>query len=84
MHEIANFGFVAGWRNRPAEQLSAEPVGPSSSGFREWIQHLLSLQPGGDAAQFLENLKTDLFPDEVYVFHTAGENRYIATWILRH
>lgn len=68
MHEIANFGFVAGWRNRPAEQLTAEPVGPASSGFREWIQHLLSLQPGGDAAQFLENLKTDLFPDEVYVF----------------
>ena len=72
MHEIANYGFIAGWIKQESENDGeADPIN-DSSGVREWISSLLSLQDRGDAVQFLENLKSDLFPDEVYVFTPAG------------
>ncbi|MFB6259255.1 MAG: TGS domain-containing protein, partial [Thiohalorhabdaceae bacterium] len=39
-----------------------------------WLQQLLQIQQeAGDSAEFLEHLKVDLFPDEVYVFTHTGE-----------
>jgi RelA/SpoT family (p)ppGpp synthetase len=41
---------------------------------REWLKNLLELQQrAGDSLEFLENVKVDLFPDEVYVFTPTGE-----------
>ena len=35
---------------------------------REWVQGLLEMQQrAGDSLEFIENVKIDLFPDEVYV-----------------
>jgi len=40
---------------------------------QEWLQNLLEMQQGaGDSMEFLENVKIDLFPDEVYVFTPKG------------
>src|SRR5690606_24753170 len=36
---------------------------------REWLRSVLEMQKGsGNSLEFLENVKVDLFPDEVYVF----------------
>ncbi len=41
---------------------------------RQWVAGLLDLQQrAGDSLEFIENLKIDLFPDEVYVFTPKGE-----------
>ena len=41
---------------------------------REWTSHLMELRKHtGNSADFLENVKIDLFPDEVYVFTPTGE-----------
>jgi (p)ppGpp synthase/HD superfamily hydrolase len=39
----------------------------------DWLQNLLEMQRGsGDSVEFLEHVKVDLFPDEVYVFTPRG------------
>ena len=41
---------------------------------RQWVKDVLDLQRrAGDSLEFLENLKIDLFPDEVYVFTPKGQ-----------
>lgn len=38
-----------------------------------WLQGLVEMQKGGDSSlEFIENVKIDLFPDEVYVFTPKG------------
>jgi GTP pyrophosphokinase len=40
----------------------------------QWLQSLLELQEeSGDAVEFLEHIKVDLFPDQVYVFTPKGK-----------
>ncbi len=40
---------------------------------RKWVQGLLEMQKrAGDSMEFIENVKKDLFPDEVYVFTPKG------------
>src|SRR2546428_804486 len=40
----------------------------------KWLQSLLDIQhASGDPAEFLEHIKVDLFPDEVYVFTPKGK-----------
>jgi len=69
MHRIAEKGIAAHWiykadskHHRADQPLAAE-----------WLQHLLELQQGsGDSEEFLEHVKIDLFPAEVYVFTPRG------------
>ncbi len=49
---------------------------PSSGEDRtnQWLQGLLEMQKvAGDSIEFIENVKIDLFPDEVYVFTPKGK-----------
>src|SRR5690606_5220811 len=49
---------------------------PSQSHFRvrQWVQDLLEMQKqAGNSLEFIEHVKTDLFPDEIYVFTPKGE-----------
>jgi GTP pyrophosphokinase len=40
----------------------------------QWLQSLIEMQSeSGDSVEFLEHLKVDLFPDEVYVFTPRGQ-----------
>ena len=40
----------------------------------QWLQSLIELQQQtGDSAEFLENIKVDLFPDKVYIFTPKGK-----------
>ncbi len=70
MHEMAEGGVAAHWLyNSPDNKGSS-----AQKRVREWLQRLMDMQRrAGDPVDFLENVKVDLFPDEVYVFTPRGE-----------
>jgi len=69
MHRIAESGIAAHWQYKSRE-TDTSPVQLAS----EWLQHLLDLQKGsGNSMEFLEHVKLDLFPDEVYIFTPRGQ-----------
>lgn len=70
MHKVAEAGVAAHWLYKSGD---AKPAG-SSSNVHEWMSGLLELQQqAGNSIEFLENVKIDLFPDEVYVFTPKGK-----------
>jgi len=70
MHIMAETGIAAHWRYKTADDNG---MGPQQRA-REWLQRMLDMQKrAGDSVEFLENVKVDLFPDEVYVFTPKGK-----------
>lgn len=71
MEEMANFGIAAHWLYKTD---NGEPVNGSHTRARQWVQGLLEIQErAGNSLEFIENVKIDLFPDEVYVFSPKGK-----------
>ena len=70
MHNIADAGVAAHWLYKSSDaQLTA-----LQQQTHQWLQRLLEIQSeSGDSLDFLEHLKIDLFPDEVYVFTPKGK-----------
>ncbi|HMY81377.1 MAG TPA: bifunctional (p)ppGpp synthetase/guanosine-3',5'-bis(diphosphate) 3'-pyrophosphohydrolase [Agitococcus sp.] len=67
MEAMAKYGVAAHWLNQDRVDNRAQ------AHAQEWMSHLLELQQNtGDSLDFVENVKTDLFPDEVYVFTPKG------------
>ena len=64
MHLVAESGVAAHWLYK-----AKNPSAPASSRLgNQWLQSLLDIQrETGDAAEFLDHVKVDLFPDAVYV-----------------
>ena len=65
MHLIAESGVAAHWlyKARNPDGGNADRLG------NQWLQSLLDIQrETGDAAEFWDHVKVDLFPDAVYVF----------------
>jgi len=70
MEAMANFGIAAHWEYKSADST----VEVSQRRAARWIQGLLEMQQqAGNPVEFLEHVKADLFPDEVYVFTPKGE-----------
>jgi GTP pyrophosphokinase len=70
MNRLAESGIAAHWLYKQGPNTDAR--GPAARAS-DWLQNLLELQKGaGDSVEFLENVKIDLFPDEVYVFTPRG------------
>ncbi len=69
MHRLAESGVASHWMYKDdPESLSAVQMQT-----HRWLQSLLEIQnQSGDAQEFLEHVKVDLFPDEVYVFTPKG------------
>jgi len=71
MDEIAENGIAAHWLYK--NQNTYEGYNNAQKQAREWVQGLLEIQKNaGNSVEFLENVKIDLFPDEVYVFTPNG------------
>ncbi len=69
MDEVAEAGIAAHWLYKTGEGENTNQVRA-----QEWLRELLDMQKNaGDSLEFLENVKIDLFPDEVYVFTPKGE-----------
>lgn len=71
MEQMANNGIAAHWLYKANNQDAS--VG-SHVRARQWVQGLLELQQNaGNSLEFIENVKIDLFPEEVYVFTPKGK-----------
>jgi GTP pyrophosphokinase len=69
MHKIAEAGVASHWLYKDADTSLSD----LQKKTHQWLQSLLEIQSqSGDSAEFLEHLKVDLFPDEVYVFTPKG------------
>ena len=70
MHKIAEAGVASHWLYKSGDMN----VNEVQQKTHQWLQSLLEIQEGGgDSAEFLEHIKVDLFPDEVYVFTPKGK-----------
>ena len=70
MHKIAEAGVASHWLYKSGH----ESINDLHKKTHQWLQELLeSLSQSSDSSEFLEHLKVDLFPDEVYVFTPKGK-----------
>ncbi|MCW5589807.1 MAG: bifunctional GTP diphosphokinase/guanosine-3',5'-bis pyrophosphate 3'-pyrophosphohydrolase [Legionellales bacterium] len=69
MDQLAENGIAAHW----IYKTGADSFSDAQVRAREWLQGLLEMQKNaGDSIEFIENVKIDLFPQEVYVFTPKG------------
>jgi len=76
MHHIAESGIAAHWQYKLGDK-GGEHTAPQLRA-REWLGQLFEMQGGSAALDFVESVKVDLFPDEVYVFTPKGEIRRLS------
>ena len=70
MHRFAETGVASHWLYRKPESA----ISDIQLSTTRWLQNLIETQADSpDAGEFLEQLKVDLFPGEVYVFTPAGK-----------
>ena len=70
MDMVANNGIAGHWLYKSND----DSINGSHQRAREWMKGLLSIQQStGSSLEFTENVKMDLFPNEVYVFSPKGE-----------
>tara|TARA_Y100000994_G_scaffold245560_1_gene247369 strand:+ start:1713 stop:3902 length:2190 start_codon:yes stop_codon:yes gene_type:complete len=70
MEAMANNGIASHWLYKSSDDL------PSNAQIRarEWVNGLLEMQKhAGNSLEFIENVKIDLFPEEIYVFTPKGQ-----------
>jgi guanosine-3',5'-bis(diphosphate) 3'-pyrophosphohydrolase len=66
---VAENGIAGHWLYRSNSDFES-----SQQRARQWISDLMELQSrAGNPMEFIESLKIDLFPDEVYVFTPKGK-----------
>src|SRR5213080_2458086 len=69
MHRIAQSGVASHWIYKD----DTDKLSELQKQTHRWLQSLLEIQhQSGDPQEFLEHVKVDLFPDEVYVFTPKG------------
>src|SRR6266567_4176812 len=70
MHRVAEAGVAAHWLYKTGEFDIAE----AQQQTHRWLESLLEIQSeSGDSKEFLEHIKGDLFPEEIYVFTPKGK-----------
>ena len=71
MHNIAENGIAAHWKYKEARpQIHGERMINAWNGFARWPNFI---RIGRDPRKFLKSLKTNLIPEEVYVFTPKGK-----------
>jgi RelA/SpoT family (p)ppGpp synthetase len=69
MEDMANNGIAAHWLYKSDSQSA----NGSHARARQWVQGLLEMQQrAGNSLEFIESVKIDLFPDEIYIFTPKG------------
>ena len=69
MHHIAESGVASHWMYKDETTLDQ-----LQKKTHKWLQSLVELQSASDdSSEFLEHVKVDLFPGEVYVFSPKGK-----------
>ena len=69
MHQMSESGIAAHWLYK-AENDSSSTIHNRAN---EWLRDLLEIQKtAGDSQEFIDNLKIDLYPQDVFVFTPQG------------
>ena len=70
MNEMAENGIASHWVYKMGEGTETNPQQKA----RRWVADLLEMRDNFESsAEFVESVKTDIFPDEIYVFTPEGE-----------
>lgn len=70
MHRMAESGIAAHWLYKSEDDKSEK----FQARANEWLRDFLEIQKSaGDSLEFIDNLKIDLFPQEVFVFTPKGD-----------
>jgi len=70
MHRMSESGIAAHWLYKSDDDNKIEKFQARAN---EWLRDLLEIQKSaGDSLEFIDNLKVDLFPQEVFVFTPQG------------
>ena len=67
MDTQAEYGIAAHWKYKNGLK------GSQQEATFAWVRQLIESQQDSDATDFIKNVKTDLFADEVYVFTPRGD-----------
>ncbi len=67
MDHRAEYGIAAHWKYKDGLK------GSQKEEAFAWVRQLIENQQDTDASDFIKNIKTDLFADEVYVFTPRGD-----------
>ncbi|MGJ8693085.1 MAG: bifunctional GTP diphosphokinase/guanosine-3',5'-bis pyrophosphate 3'-pyrophosphohydrolase [Thalassotalea sp.] len=71
MEQMADKGVAAHWLYKKEGDTQSGTTAQMKA--RRWMQSLIELQQSaGSSFEFIENVKTDLFPEEIYVFTPDG------------
>jgi GTP pyrophosphokinase len=71
MHRVAEAGVAAHWLYKSGGALDLAEAQRETT---KWLQSLLEIQSESrDSKEFLEHVKGDLFPEEIYVFTPKGK-----------
>ena len=71
MEQMADKGVAAHWMYK--KDGDAQSGTTAQMKAHRWMQSLIELQQSaGSSFEFIENVKTDLFPEEIYVFTPDG------------
>ncbi|MBF0194628.1 MAG: bifunctional (p)ppGpp synthetase/guanosine-3',5'-bis(diphosphate) 3'-pyrophosphohydrolase [Magnetococcales bacterium] len=74
MHQTAESGVAAHWTYKERGGLNTKKRS-AATGY-DWLKRMLEAhQKTDDPSQFLEHVKIDLFPNEIYLFTPAGDIR---------
>ena len=68
MHRVAEEGIASHWQYK-----EGQPLDENDAKKFKWVRQLLDSQKVQDPKEFLESVRIDLFPDEVYVFTPQGQ-----------
>ncbi|HQZ88391.1 MAG TPA: RelA/SpoT family protein, partial [Gammaproteobacteria bacterium] len=70
MDRMAENGIAAHWLYKSTEGVA----GTAEMRAREWLKGILEIQKNTrNSMEFIEHVKVDLYPDEVYVFTPGGD-----------
>jgi len=68
MNKVAESGIAAHWQYKATDKK----IIPPQVRAREWLQSISEMQSAANSEEFMEHVKVDLFPDNVYVFTPKG------------
>ena len=68
MNQVAESGIAAHWQYKATDKK----IIPPQVRAREWLQSISEMQSAANPEEFMEHVKVDLFPDNVYVFTPKG------------
>lgn len=74
MNEIAEKGVAAHWRYKEGKTESKQ-----ESKLDSWLEHLRDMlnNPDTDTIDFLQDIKLDLFTEEIYIYTPKGDMRVL-------